>query len=237
MDLIFDIEANGLLYEADTIWCIVAKDTKTNKFYTYRNGGDIKRYLELLSSANKLIGHNILGYDVPLLRKLYGFDVKMEQLEDTFIMSCLFNNDISGGHGLEAWGNRLGCPKGSHTDWTKYSDEMYLYCKQDVEVCHKVWNHLSVERGRWDWEQSLKLEYRIAEMQSRQEQHGVLFDLETAYDLTETIQMELDTVSSQLLAQMPKQVHQVGATVSKPFLKNGKYSKMVTEWFPELTDL
>jgi hypothetical protein len=158
----------------------------------------------------------------------------MEQLEDTFIMSCLFDNDINGGHSLEAWGNRLGCPKSCHSDWTKYSEEMFLYCKQDVEVCHKVWDHLNVERKSWDWEQSIRLEYRIAEMQSRQEQNGVLFDLEGAYKLTERLQSELDILSDQLLLKMPKKVKQSGATVTKPFLKNGKYSKQVTEWYPQL---
>ena len=72
MELVFDIEANGLFFEADTIWCIVAID-ENDKVYSFKPD-KIKEGIEFLQSADKLIGHNIIGYDIPVIKKLYDID-------------------------------------------------------------------------------------------------------------------------------------------------------------------
>ena len=59
MELVFDIEANGFLFEADTIWCIVAID-ENDKVYSFRPD-QIEEGIKFLQSADKLIGHNIIG--------------------------------------------------------------------------------------------------------------------------------------------------------------------------------
>ena len=69
---VFDIEANGL--QPTEIFCLVAMDTETGKTYEY--GPDkIKEGIKLLQKANKLIGHNILGYDIPVIKNLTGVDL------------------------------------------------------------------------------------------------------------------------------------------------------------------
>ena len=67
MNLVFDIETDGL--DATLIWCIVAKDIDTNQVYAYPPE-KIDEGLELLEKANILIGHNIVGFDIPVLKKL-----------------------------------------------------------------------------------------------------------------------------------------------------------------------
>ena len=69
MKIIFDIETDDL--NASKIWCIVAKEIKGN-FYKF--GPDkLDDALELLASADTLIGHNIISFDLPVLKRLYGF--------------------------------------------------------------------------------------------------------------------------------------------------------------------
>ena len=84
--LVFDIEANGL--NPDKVWCIVAKDVRfghTHKF----DINNIKQGISLLNKTDTLIGHNILGYDLPVLEKLYDFKYKGKVI-DTLVLSRLF---------------------------------------------------------------------------------------------------------------------------------------------------
>jgi DNA polymerase-1 len=86
-NLIFDIEANGL--DPDKVWCIVAKEVDKDRTYTF--GPDcIDKGIALLNQADTLIGHNILGYDLPVLKKLYNFNFK-GKIIDTLTLSRLFN--------------------------------------------------------------------------------------------------------------------------------------------------
>ena len=73
---VFDIEADGL--NPSVIFCIVALETETGRMHSF--GPDkIKEGIELLNSAGKLIGHNILGYDMPVIKKLHGVDLAVDK--------------------------------------------------------------------------------------------------------------------------------------------------------------
>ena len=104
MNLVFDIEANGL--EPDKIFCIVAYDVDTRATYKY-DVDNLEDGYRLLSSADKLIGHNILCYDMPVIKKIAGVDLTDKKIVDTLVLSRLFKPTREGGHGLESWGYRL----------------------------------------------------------------------------------------------------------------------------------
>jgi hypothetical protein len=136
---VFDLEANGLYDEADTIWCICAKDVDTGDTYEYTVENNTKP--SFLDKATELIGHNIINYDLPVLEKLWSWrpsdDVK---ITDTLVMSRLFNPDRpkpsnpackSGPHSLEAWGYRVGKGKPDHEDWHVFSPAMLRRCQED----------------------------------------------------------------------------------------------------------
>jgi len=60
--LLFDIEADGL--NATKVHCIVTIDTETEEVKTY--GPDaLHDGVASLLSADRLVGHNIIGYDIP----------------------------------------------------------------------------------------------------------------------------------------------------------------------------
>ena len=117
--------------------------------------------LNMLMAADNIISHNGIAYDVPQAQKHYPFFRElMAKHWDTLILSRFYHPNLMqidlkrkwaymparlyGSHSLEAYGYRLKCYKGEfgkHTDWSEWSPEMQEYCKQDVAVLVKLWNH------------------------------------------------------------------------------------------------
>lgn len=236
----FDIEADNLLTEATKIWCIVAKIDDIYHIYINDDGDyslpiHSKRYFniyEYLSLLNQhvLIGHNIISYDLPLLKKLYNFDYKIDPIKivDTHIQSRLFYPDREE-HSLEYFGRLLTNHKGNHSDWSCFSQEMLDYCIQDVDLTEAVYHYLQQEEGDWDWSEALKLEYNIWHIQQKQEQHGVLLDKDKAEKLLEKIQQEINELETTIIQEIPP-VYKNDGELKKIFLKNGEYTSFVQEW-------
>ena len=73
--LVFDVESNGFVNDATTVWCISTYDIITKETITFSDNSDecpsVKEGLDFLANADELIGHNIIMYDIPLLQKLF----------------------------------------------------------------------------------------------------------------------------------------------------------------------
>jgi len=143
MRLVFDIEADGLYREATRMWCIVTKDIDTGELKEYKPD-EILTGIAALNAADLLIGHNIINFDVPLIKKLTGTEINVE-LFDTLVVSRLLNPDRRGGHSLDMWGQRVGRKKPEHEDWTQYSEAMLHRCVEDVEINHLLYLRLLEE--------------------------------------------------------------------------------------------
>ncbi len=210
--LIFDLETDGLLNEVSKVHCIVTMDVWTGEISLFVGDKErelvvdrfpsVKRIeagLDLLARADRLIGANIVKYDVPVLEKLYGFRKPIENLSDTLISTRLIYADLKeqdfvkkpaelpsnlyGRHSLEAWGYRLGEKKGEFgktSDWKTFSPEMLEYCIQDVKVTKKLWDHIVSKNYS---EQALRLEHDFAYVIAKQERHGFAFDRDAAVKL------------------------------------------------------
>ena len=85
--LIFDIETNGLYDEATEIFCVAIHDVVRNETIGY-GPGSIDRAIDRLASATCLIGHNIVFYDLPVLKKLLNFETQAHVI-DTLICTRL----------------------------------------------------------------------------------------------------------------------------------------------------
>jgi DNA polymerase I-like protein with 3'-5' exonuclease and polymerase domains len=120
--------------------------------------------------------------------------------------------------------------KGVYNDWSKFTPEMLEYCIKDVDVLRRVYYALQEEAGDWDWSESIRLTYRFADVISRQEQHGVLFDVSKASVLLQEIVSEVESSEEKILSKIPKKAVQFGTTVTKPFKKDGEISKQVKDW-------
>jgi uncharacterized protein YprB with RNaseH-like and TPR domain len=164
MTLIFDIETNGLLHDVTRIHCLAIYDTETDQILVYNDEGDkepITRGLQRLEDASEIVGHNIINYDLPVIRKLYPWFSNVGRVLDTLVISRSCHPDIMnidkkrkwkqmplqlyGRHSLESYGYRLGEYKGDFgktSDWKEWSQEMQDYVVQDVVVTTKLWKHL-----------------------------------------------------------------------------------------------
>ena len=172
--IIFDLEANGLLHDATQIHCIAYYDSDLNEILSFNDECDWKnptgmgkgmsspivRAIQYIEQAEVIVGHNIIGYDIPVMRKLYPFFKPSGVIIDTLLLSRLYHPrlmsldkernwkhmplQLYGRHSLEAYGYRLGEYKGDYgktTDWKEWSKELEDYCIQDVVVTRKLCNH------------------------------------------------------------------------------------------------
>ena len=162
--LVFDCETNGLLHDVSTIHCIAIYDSQKEETFVFNDqGGDcypLTEGLHWLTSADVIIGHNIIGYDLPVLRKIYSWFESSATVIDTLILSRLYHPNLMeidkkrawprmplqlyGRHSLESYGYRLGEYKGEFgktSDWKEWSQEMQDYCVQDVQVTTKLCEH------------------------------------------------------------------------------------------------
>lgn len=227
--LVFDLEANGFVYEATNLWCICAKDLSTRESFQFYESSLLDG-LDLLGSYDLLVGHNIMGYDIPLLQKLYpSFTYKGAR--DTLCMSKLFNPERLRGHSLESYGTQFGIEKPAHNDWTRFSQEMLHRCTEDVAINVMLYNYL-VDKycTNWQWLDPLLLEQEFSYYQTLQELEGVDINVELAYELVDRIDLEVAELDKVLLDRIPKKLVQVGATVSKPFKKDGTYCQRVLDF-------
>jgi len=226
--LIFDIEGNGLRQSITKIWCItITNGVETRHF----DPTGIEQAVRILD-GKWICAHNVFNYDLPVLKRFFPW-FNPSKVDDTFILSSLFEPDRLG-HGLESWGEQFGVPKPEHEDWSKYSPEMMMRNMVDVQINSLVWDHLNKERtSGWDWEQAIDLEYNIAQIHVKQEDNGVGFNRRAAIDLKEVIEAELTELTDYILPRIPKVIKPQGATITKPFKRDGSYSKMVTDWLTQ----
>ncbi len=176
--LVFDIEADGL--DPNNVWCIVAKEV-SGDIYKFDNT-QIEEGIKFLQTADTLIGHNIIGYDIPVLEKLYGakFDCS---IEDTLVMSRLFNPVRENGHSLKAWGWRVGSLKQEQPEtFDEYTPAMLEYCVQDVKLNESVYHYL-LKEGNIFSKESIKLEHDVAKIMKEQEKTGFFFNTKQAMEL------------------------------------------------------
>ena len=192
MKMIFDIETDDL--NATKIWCIVAKEVD-GKSYRF-TPDEIEDGIKLLEQADTLIGHNIIGFDLPVLEKLYNFKYSGKVI-DTLVMSRLYNPVRENGHSLKTWGYRLGVPKQEQPEFDNYTPVMLNYCEQDVILNEAVYKYL-LDEGLGFSKQSLDLEHRTASIMREQEQTGFYFDSKQAMTLLAELKQNMADVEDEV---------------------------------------
>lgn len=270
-EVVFDIEATGLLDETTIdytsvpyklkpdyrIHCIVAQDVNTGEKWAFYEGPtlsfddvkytrlNISDWKEWVKGCKRLIGHNIIDFDMLALRLALGMDYTIYPdtvdgrecaIEDTLVMSRLLNPDRFGGHGVESWGKRLGVEKIDYQGgWEEFTPDMLYYCFRDVEVNVLIWEALKREWGDWKWGNAYQLEKAVADIITRQKHVGFCFDKELAEKSYKDLCEMMDDIERRVEPLLPpKPITKTNAKAYCPpksqFKKDGTLSSHMEKW-------
>jgi DNA polymerase I len=233
--LILDIETDGL--DPTKIWCCA-----TNLFGTVYDAETFKAQLAT-KDVQRIVAHNGIGFDYPVMSKLWGVDWSGYELMDSLVLSRLANPSREAGHSLRQWGERLGFPKGDHEDWSQLSCEMVKYCEQDVAVTVRVLECLQDELAGFS-EESVKLEHDVQRIIQQQIKNGWLIDQKHTNDLIALLKekkYELEETVQQTFLPLPVFIKEVTPKIKKDgtlsavglkFL--GDQSENVAGWFSRI---
>ena len=223
MRIVLDIETTT---NHKTIHVVVTKDIDTGEVRTWKEATGLNDYL---SKATLLIGHNIISFDAPILNRIWKTKIRLSQVFDTLIASRLLDPSREQGHSLEAWGNTLGVqkidyraiwlwlngytgeqiskeekvPNGIEFDKPHYP-LMEHYCVRDVEVCAKLYRHLSMELDAKEFsKESVELEHKVAAIIAEQERNGFKLDTVHATVLLTFIKGKMAGIHEQMQSRWP----------------------------------
>ena len=227
MDLVLDIETDS---KHTQIWMCYTHNSDTNEYVCHTTPDTL---IPLINKADRLIGHNLIGFDAPILNKIWKTRIGLSKVRDTLIMSRLLNPSIEGGHSLDAWGKRLGNHKVEYSriwhwimgvPYDKVSTAPYdaphdslnrFYCKQDVAVTVDLYKYLSEQLD--DWGESVQLEHEVAAIIAKQERHGFRFDEDKGRVLLAQLSGEVADIEGELQAVFPPTVEErISEKTGKP---------------------
>jgi hypothetical protein len=166
---------------------------------------NVEQLTDHLDQYEVLVGHNIIGFDLPMLYRKFGWKPKPTvMIVDTLWLSRMYHPDIEGGHSLGSWGERLNNPKTEYYPVmdpeqpvydSKYTldqamkdprwkgsirtHRMTKYCDQDVAVNVDVFWKLVELLKNFSW-RSIECEMVTALIIQRQMDHGFVFHKEQA---------------------------------------------------------
>ena len=194
--VIFDIETT---MTADKIWCIVCKHGDT--YYQFKEDR-LHRFAELIKQTDEVIGHNIIGFDIPVVNKIFGYDVFENcKVTDTLVLSRLLNPMIDGGHSLKNWGTKLGQNKIHFEQFDYFSEDMLTYCRNDVELTERLYKFL-INKTK-DFGQSVELEHKVAQIIQKQHEQGFKINVVEAYELQSKFQEDMNNLTSKVRETFP----------------------------------
>jgi DNA polymerase I-like protein with 3'-5' exonuclease and polymerase domains len=237
--LVFDIETDGL--QSTKIYCMSVLNTETEEQFNFPPS-KIEEGVQLLESADKLIGHNIIGFDIPEIKRLHGVNLMSKKIIDTLVLSRLFN-PIRASHGLKAWGDTLNFPKMEFDNYTRYSDDMMKYCAQDVLLNYKVYQALKSESKGFTSE-SVNLETETYKITCNQRDFGFFMNQEAAQDLLTYFKEELikaeeevhKTFKPKVIERPLKAQHTEQGVLKKLGIdKEGKQARLTSEEYDAMT--
>ena len=194
-----DIETN---LSHDTIWVVVTQDVETGNLMTHTAPDTLE---PVLRDSKAVIGHNIIGFDAPVLEKVWNLVIPANKLKDTLAMSRLWNPSLEGGHSLDAWGKRFGDHKIEFSDYDGgLTPEMIDYCKQDVVLTTRLYKHLTTTLEQEGFsQQCVDLEEKVYIITAQQERNGFMLDVEQATMLWQSVTHRMRQITEMLQEVFP----------------------------------
>lgn len=254
---VFDIEADNLYLQAQNIWYINCKSldgSRELELWPFRDGYDDaqEKFLvwhDSFGGSPLVVSYNGTGYDHWMLWKFLGLSFHLGkggtdwlldrrvQFYDLYVLSQYLDPDRPR-HSLASYGEEYNDGKIDFDDFSKYSEEMRTYCKQDVNLTLKVFHKLTskAEKTYEQWvHSSFKLTQKDYYLYSAQAYSGVKFDKEQAIKLAAEIEQEMLEINDYVLPKLPLRSLKEGeknfyTMPAKPFKKDGSLASSMLNW-------
>lgn len=240
---VLDIEANGLLDTVTKIWCFVFRTLDGKKVNSY-GPNQLEEAVKEMHSCDVIIGHNIISYDFPAIKKILGEEFKGTKV-DTLIMSRMLNpkrmlppdakDKRAGPHGLYAWGVRVGVDKPEIERWDEWTEDILHRCEEDTLINVKCYHSLMAEAnvtGRWV--NPFKMTFQLFDYLALQEEYGWKVDVPYMENCIQTLEKRVSRIDKAVIPKLPMvlevlETKEAGEYkyVKKPFLKSGKLNTHV----------
>jgi len=237
-----DTEMNRVILP-NKIWCIVCVDLDTEEIFKFTPNSPLSghddfkdEFKEFAKTVRKWVGHNIIGYDSPNVNRILGEEIiPWQSCEDTLVWSRLFRPTApfkevpkvynrQWGHSLEAWGRYFHYPKGSWSDFSKFSEAQLEYCIRDTKLGILIYKALLKEKLNFS-QQSIDLEHCVAYMLHKQVTNGFYLDQDKAKKLQETTRNLLEDMNGKLQTLFPPE-YKLVQTYTPKFNKDTSLSKV-----------
>ena len=248
-EVVFDIETNGLLDKLDKVHVVSWQDN----YMTEPTSGYSLDAIKQIYSAEAIIGHNILRFDVDAIDKVYGIRPSENTLlVDTLILAWYLDYErIEKGlsYGLEAYGVSFGVPKPKIADWDSLTREEYTHrCEEDVKINMRLWKRLrnklvalygQKQDGSLSDEAIRLIRYLTFKMQCANdtEKLGIRLDYSLATKMLEHLEHLKETKTKELAEAMPKRaITKLVNKPQKPYKADGTLSEHGKRWFSTLKE-
>ena len=264
--LVIDYEYNNInAFEATKVWCASTRclTTGTLKRFAPKTEGDHyhdewrDEFIEYVQDFDFYVGHHFFGAEYIISERLLDWKIPVDKIVDTLVYSRVLRpvspptekfplfkkmgwDNRAGGHGLAAWGRRLGFPKFDFDDFTQYTFAQGDYCDQDTLVNVKLLEVLIEEKRIFDVpDQVFELESWTAYILNQQSAAGFTLHVDRAKKLLRDTDRLIEEYTAKLHEIFPEQKKLV--EVYKPrFNKDGALSggskKKLINWLHEQND-
>lgn len=227
-----DLEADSL--KPTQIWVVCVENILTGEKHSFTEAA---KFVAWHKPTHVYVAHNGIHYDFPALARLWGVDIPVSRVIDTFVLSHLYNPYLDGGHSLDAWGRRVKLAKRHFWDFSQYTPEMEHYCSVDTTICRRTYLALGRVMSKIGYsENSCWLEHHFAKVIERQRVNGFYFDVEGAKSLHDRLRTEEARLLEAIRNHFPPRLKRAGTYEFRTTKDGRPYSSYTrhTEKYPKI---
>ena len=210
---VFDIETDGL------------KPTKVHLAVLNEVAVYSRQDFEKEAGAyGTLVAHNGLGYDFPVLRRLWDYaPQKQQRIRDTLVMARLADPERPS-HSLESFAEELGGTKVANEEWAECTDRVVERCFEDVKLTQQVleWCEARLEGVP---EEAIEREQKVYQIIRKQIDAGWLLDHGLARELIATLKERVMDLED-MVRERFRPLVTPGKEVTPKWKKDGTLSKV-----------
>jgi len=231
-EIVFDVEANGLLDKISKVWVIAATNVEGTKQWIftdqddtgdYKKAGSLEDGVKFLRSHDKIICHNLQGYDYHVFEKFWPKiwnrkTVPFKRVWDTLVQSKCQHFDrprlkgTKSNHGLEYYGVLFKYPKPPIEDWSEWNAEKLNRVLVDIEINRKAYHYLNkeAESTGLDFTTQIRRTQAAQYWYTIQEMDGIEGDAELMKYHVEQLDKELKELAGEIEPNLPCQIKVIG---------------------------